>query len=126
MNKTTTIRTIIAMYLFMAISSLTNAQVSIYDFSTSTEVYSEITGGTVLATATANSGAASIDDVIFNLPAGTIPFTFKFDNINYTGCNVSSNGFVTFGATSPAASGSATGYTPISAVTAYSECRSCT
>jgi len=120
MNKTTTIRTIIAMYLFMAISSLTNAQVSIYDFSTSTEVYSEITGGTVLATATANSGAASIDDVIFNLPAGTIPFTFKFDNINYTGCNVSSNGFVTFGATSPAASGSATGYTPISAVTAYS------
>lgn len=121
MNKSTTIKSLISGIFLVAVTCCcTQAQVSIYDFNTSTEAYTEITTGTILATATANSGAASIDDVIFNIPNGTIPFNFKFDNINYTGCNISSNGFVTFGATPPAASGSATGYTPISAVTAYS------
>ncbi|MEP7264260.1 MAG: hypothetical protein ABI772_07180 [Bacteroidota bacterium] len=105
----------------MILISATQAQVNVvYDFNTSSEVYTEITGGTVLATATANSGAASIDDVIFNLPTATLPFSFKFDNINYTGLNISSNGFITFGATPPSATGSGTGFVPISAVTGYS------
>jgi hypothetical protein len=118
-NITTKSLVLIAI-LFVTILPKVNAQVSIYDFSQSSETYTEITGGTVLATATAASGAASIDDIIFNLPSGTLPFNFKFDNINYTGLNVSSNGFVTFGAVAPAASGTATGFTPISAATAYS------
>ena len=73
-----------------------------------------------MATATGTSGVTSLDDVIYDLPAGTIPYTFTFDNIGYTGCKISTNGFITFGATAPAASGSTTGYAPLSAVTAYS------
>jgi PKD-like domain/Secretion system C-terminal sorting domain len=93
---------------------------SLYTFSSSPGTYTEITGGTIIATATATTGAAALDDVVYDLPAGTIPFSFTFDNIAYTGCKVSTNGFITFGTTAPAASGSATGFTPLSAVTAYS------
>lgn len=97
------------------------SQVStIYSFTSTAGTYTAITGGTVIATATATTGAAALDDVIFDLPAGTIPFNFNFDNVNYTGCKISTNGFITFGTTAPAASGSATGFTPLSAVTAYS------
>lgn len=56
-----------------------------------------------------------MDDAIYNLPAGTIPFNFEFDGGVYTGFNVSTNGFITFGATAPAAGL----YTPISGTTAY-------
>ena len=96
------------------------SQVSAYTFVQSTNVYNEITGGTVIVTATGTSGAASLDDVIYDLPAGTIPFSFTFDNTAYTGCKVSTNGFLTFGSTAPAASGTTTGYVPLSATTAYS------
>lgn len=96
-----------------------NAQVSVYNFTQFTGTYVPITGGTVIATATGTSGAASLDDVIYDLPNGTIPFSFNYDNANYTGCKVSTNGFITFGTTAPAASGTTTGYTPISATTAY-------
>lgn len=96
------------------------AQVSSYSFTSQSTAYTEITGGTVLATASGTSGAASLDDVVYNLAAGTIPFNFNFSGTNYTGCYVSTNGFITFGATAPLASGSTTGYTPLSAITAYS------
>ena len=107
--------------LWLLISSfIANAQVSVYNFTQSTGTYTPITGGGVIATATGTTGAASLDDVIYNIPDGTIPFNFNYDNNNYTGCKVSTNGFITFGTTAPAASGSATGFTPLSAVTAYS------
>lgn len=96
------------------------AQVSAYNFQQSTAIYTDITGGTVVATATGTTGAASLDDVIYDLPAGTIPFSFTFDNVAYTGCKISTNGFITFGTTAPSATGSTTGYTPLSATTAYS------
>src|SRR5688572_6603146 len=97
------------------------AQVSTnYSFSSSQGTYTAITGGTVVATATATTGAGALDDVVYTLAAGTIPFNFVFDNVSYTGLRISTNGFITFGATAPAASGSATGFTPLSAVTAYS------
>jgi hypothetical protein len=92
-----------------------DAQVSSYNFSQSSGTYTEITGGTVVATATGTTGIPSIDDVIFNLPAGTIPFDFNFNGTVYTGLNISSNGFITFGATAPAT----TTYTSISATLAY-------
>lgn len=101
-------------------SGRSQAQVSAYSFSQSNGTYTALSGGTVVATATGTSGAASLDDVIYNLPSGTIPFNFTFDNVVYTGCNISTNGFITFGATPPAASGSTTGQTPLSAATAYS------
>lgn len=120
MNKSTIQTTKYLVWLFLLFTGLkTNAQVSAYSFSQSGGSYTEITGGTVVATATGTSGAASLDDVIYNLPAGTIPFSFTFDNVAYTGCNISSNGFITFGATAPAASGTTTGYVPLSATTAY-------
>lgn len=106
--------------LLVLLSSVSGyAQVSAYNFQQSTGTYTEITGGTVVATATGTSGAASLDDVIYDLPAGTIPFSFTYDNVGYTGCKISTNGFITFGTTAPAASGSTTGYTPLSATTAY-------
>lgn len=91
------------------------AQVRDYGFRQSQETYQEITDGTVLATATGAQYQDSFDDLVFNLPAGTIPFNFQFNQISYSGCNVSTNGFITFGATAPL-----TGtYTPISTNTGY-------
>jgi hypothetical protein len=106
--------------LWLLISSfIANAQVSVYNFTQSTGTYTPITGGGVIATATGTTGAASLDDVIYNIPDGTIPFNFNYDNNNYTGCKVSTNGFITFGTTFPSATGTTTGYAPISATTAY-------
>lgn len=89
-----------------------------YNFTATPGTYTPITGGTVIQaqTETGFSSAGGMDDFIYNLPAGTIPFTFSYDGVGYTGCNVSSNGFITFGATAPAGNS----YVPISAATAYS------
>lgn len=97
-------------------SQYIHGQVSTYTFSQSTGTYTEITGGTVIATATATSGVDGLDDVIYSLPNGTIPFNFFFNGTPYTGFNISSNGFITFGITQP----TTTTYTPISATVAYS------
>lgn len=115
----TKIKKLIWILLLLSSSSLLHAQVSVYNFTQLTGTYTEITGGTVIATATGTSGAASLDDVIYTIADGTIPFSFNYDNNNYTGCKVSTNGFITFGSTLPAASGTTTGYTPLSATTAY-------
>ena len=69
-----------------------------------------------LATASATSDPGLGDDRIFNLASGTIPFSFTFNGTAYTGINISTNGFITFGATAPGT----TVYTCISNTTAYS------
>lgn len=122
MNRTLYLNTtkLFTLILAMIFSGKLQAQVSAYNFNQTTATYTAITGGTVVATATGTSGAASLDDVIYDLPAGTIPFSFLFDNVAYTGCKISTNGFITFGTTAPAASGTTTGYVPLSATTAYS------
>jgi hypothetical protein len=89
-------------------------QVSTYGFSQSARTYTAITGGTQIANQTALTGAGAIDDAVYS--SGTIPFTFTFNGTGYTSCNISSNGFITFGATAP---GNAV-YTPISDNTTYS------
>ena len=109
----------LAVILLLAIPGV-HAQVSTYSFTSASSTYTEITGGTVLATATGTSGAASLDDVVYNLPTGAIPFNFNFDGTNHTRCYVSTNGFIAFGTTAPASTGSSTGYTPLSAITLYS------
>lgn len=86
-----------------------------YMFSQSVGTYTPIVGGTVVASFTGTTGALSMDDVTYTLPAGTIPFTFNFDGTGYTGLHINSNGFIAFGATAPA---NAT-YTPLSSATAY-------
>ncbi len=95
-----------------------NAQVANYIFSRSNTPYTEIAGGTVLGVATDNvfDEVLSLDDVIYNVPNGTFPFPFTFNGNTYTGCNVSTNGFLTFGATAPTNNN----YNPISSSAAYS------
>jgi len=117
-NYTNSVKKAITLFLIISFGSI-SAQVSVYNFTQTTGSYTAITGGGVIATASGTSGAASLDDVIYNIPDGSIPFNFNFDNANYTGCKVSTNGFITFGTTFPAVSGTTTGYAPISATTAY-------
>jgi hypothetical protein len=88
------------------------AQVSLYSFAQSSQTYSEITGGTVLATATNEQTPVSLK---WTLPASTIPFNFNYNGIDNTGCTIYSNGFLTFGTTEALA----TATNPISATTAY-------
>lgn len=89
---------------------MSTAQVSAYAFTQSAGAYTAITGGSVIAVATSTSAAGTIDDAVFNLPAASFPFTFTYNGIGYTGCNISSNGYITFGATAPGTAN----YTPIS------------
>jgi len=101
--------------MLMLISAMSYTQVVDYNFSQAAGTYTPISG-TVLASHTGFAlGVNSMDDVIYNIPNGTIPFTFVFDGNGYTGLNVSSNGFLTFGATAPTAGT----YAPISTTTAY-------
>jgi hypothetical protein len=93
-------------------------QISGYTFTSAAGTYTEITGGTIIATASSLSGAGSLDDVIYTLADGTIPFNFGFNGTNYTGLRVSTNGFITFGTTAPATNL----YSPISSTAAYAGC----
>ncbi len=93
--------------LFAAVTALTagKAQVaSSYIFSQNTGVYTPITGGTVLYSGTFDDDAAAV----------TIP-AFEFDGTIYTDIYVATNGYITFGTTSPGLST----YTPISSTGTY-------
>ncbi|KQT30889.1 hypothetical protein ASG22_19535 [Chryseobacterium sp. Leaf405] len=90
-----------------------NAQVSAYSFAQSSGTYTDLPAtANVIATATGNTGAASLDNAVYPV---TLPFGFSFNGSNYTSINVSTNGFITFGATAP---GTAT-YSPISGTETY-------
>jgi hypothetical protein len=103
-------------FLFLSVGHfIAIAQVNFYDFTQSNGTYTELTGATTLATATTTTGATSLDDVNYTLAAGTIPFSFVYDGVSYTGCTVSTNGYITFGTTAPATNS----YIPLSATTAY-------
>jgi hypothetical protein len=105
MRKKSTLRSIALALTMLVSANFAKAQVAIgYTFSQSAGTYTPITGGTVLYTGT-------FDDNVVNV---TIP-SFTFDGVAYTACNVSSNGFITFGATAPAT----TLYAPLSSGTAY-------
>jgi hypothetical protein len=76
-----------------------------YTFTQTAGTYSAISGGTVFQTGT-------FDDVVSS--AVTIP-SFTFNGTAYTSIRISTNGFITFGATAPT-----TGtYIPLSTTTAY-------
>src|ERR1700694_830518 len=91
-----------------------HAQVSTYTFAQSSGTYIALTGGTILGTPTGN-GTSALDDANFAIPAGSFPFTFTFNSIGYTGCNVNTNGYITFGTTTPSSSG----YAPLSSTATY-------
>lgn len=97
---------------FLSCFSFGYAQVSAYSFAQTNDTYTEITGGTVLGTSTTTT---SFDSQVWAIADGSIPFNFNFNGGNYTGCNVNSNGFITFGTTAP----SSTLTSPISSTAAY-------
>ncbi|MFN5346752.1 MAG: fibronectin type III domain-containing protein [Bacteroidota bacterium] len=89
---------------FLSINGFSQS-LSTYQFSSTSSTFNLISGGTLLGKTTASTGnIPSLDKAIYNLPAGTIPFSFKFENNSYTGMNVSSNGFITFGSLAPSSS----------------------
>ncbi|HCN48959.1 MAG TPA: hypothetical protein DIT10_07685 [Chryseobacterium sp.] len=90
---------------------MTSAQVSSYTFSQSSGNYNSISG-TVLGDATGNTAATSLDSNLYPI---SLPFNFVFNGTAYNSANVSTNGFITFGATAPTAGTT----TPISGTAAY-------
>ena len=89
-----------------------NAQVSAYTFSQTNGTYTPITGATVLGTATGNASATNLNSNVYPV---TLPFNFNFNGANYSALNVSTNGYVTFGATAPGTTTAA----PISGTLGY-------
>lgn len=89
-----------------------------YVFQQNSETFQFLSGGTVLATATTDSAggaASSLNSAVFTTPAGAMPFTFYYNGTGYSSVVVSSNGFITFGTTSP----STTNTQPISSTASY-------
>lgn len=83
-----------------------NAQANAYSFTQSLTTYDAVSGGTILGTATANTGAASLYNVSYST---SIPFSFNFNGENFNNLKISSNGYISFGGTDDP-----TGSTPIS------------
>jgi hypothetical protein len=84
-----------------------SAQVSNYTFQQVSGTYSEITGGTVLGTATANNySVGALYSLVYTINP---PFAFNFNGFTYSSIYVHSTGYITFG-TPPAT----TNYVPIS------------
>jgi hypothetical protein len=79
-----------------------------YKFTSSSGVYTAITGGTVW-----QSGTTLGTNTVTNV---SLPFDFNFNGSDYNAINISNNGFITFGATAPGV----TNYAALSISTAFS------
>lgn len=101
--------------LFLLASATASfAQVVAYEFTQSQGTYIPLTASaTVIATPTALTSTGSVDDQVYPLEAGIIPFPFSISDTEYTGLQVYANGFVAFGA--PLSNSSS----PISSSTEY-------
>jgi hypothetical protein len=91
-------------FLMLFAAGVTQAQVANMLFTQSSGTYTEITGGTVLATGTFD------DTMITNVAIG---FTFNANGVDFTTMNVNPNGYIKFDPTSTATMG----YAPISSST---------
>ena len=89
----------LGLILFMACISTGYSQVASYTFSQSNDAFSEITGGTVVGTPTANTVAGSLDSYVTS--ALSLPFSFTYNSISVSTVYMSSNGFLSLGATAP-------------------------
>src|SRR6218665_4024 len=85
----------IALLVCLISSQISFAQISNYGFSQNGNTYQTLTGATIVATATANTGSASLDDERYDNIA--IPFAFSFGGQSYTALNISTNGYINFG-----------------------------
>lgn len=82
----------------LALAAAVGAQVgSSYTFAQTVGSYAPITGGTVLGTA---MPANPLDDTTF---AVSLPFVFLYDGTQQTTVQINTNGWIAFGAASPAA-----------------------
>ena len=89
----------------LAFAAAASAQVgTAYTFSQSVGTFAPITGGTIITTA---SPSNTLDDSTF---AVTLPFAVPFNGVSYSTIQVNTNGWISFGATSPGT----TQYTPLS------------
>lgn len=98
-------KNLLSVFAALILSQGLQAQVSAYTFTQTTGTYVPVTGTDLF-------GASWNDNVSAALPLG---FTFQFNAVSYSSVTVSSNGFVTFGATAP----TATNYLPVSNTGAY-------
>lgn len=96
---------ILSLFALLFWNSNSNAQVNLYGFVQTSNTYTPIAGGTTVI-------ASPWDD---NTATASIPFIFTFNGIGYNSVTVSSNGFLSFGATAPGT----TNYVPISSATGY-------
>ena len=78
--------------------------VASYSFAASSGTYAPITGGTVVASSSWDDSGAAV--------AAPIGFSYTFNGVSYTTCNVNLNGYVSFGTTT-----STTNYSPLSTLT---------
>jgi hypothetical protein len=101
----TTVISLVA--IFIIPGTKLQAQVGFYSFSQS------LVGYTPLSAASATAIAAPFNDAVSG--AVNIGFPFVFNGAPYSQCRISANGFITFGATAPAANI----ISPISNTTAY-------
>lgn len=91
----TLLRAVIIMCLICS-STLSKGQLlPSYSFSQQTGTFSAITGGSVAASGT------GLTDQRYSV---SLPFTFNFDNVNYTSINLAVNGFMSLGTTDPGSS----------------------
>jgi hypothetical protein len=104
---------ILSLFFALTLIASANAQINTMQFTQTPGVYTEIGGDTTVALATGTTGAASLDDVVYGNNA--LPFTFTFNGVGHTSFSITTNGFITFGATLPGG----TTYSPISSTTAY-------
>lgn len=98
-------KNLLSVFAALILSQGLQAQVTAYTFAQTTGTYVPVTGTDLF-------GAAWNDNVAADIPLG---FTFQFNAVSYSSVTVSSNGFVTFGATAP----TATNYLPVSNTGAY-------
>jgi PKD repeat protein len=106
-------RTLSAILSVLTLASVASAQIATtYSFTQQPGTYTPITGGTQVGVVTGSSGAVSLDDVIYPI---TLPFPFFYNGVTHTSGHLSTNGFWTFGATTPGT----TNYAPLSSTIAY-------
>jgi PKD repeat protein len=106
-------RTLSAILSVLTLASVASAQIATtYSFTQQPGTYTPITGGTQLGVVTGSTGAVSLDDVVYPI---SLPFPFFYNGVTHTSGHLSSNGFWTFGATTPGP----TNYAPLSSTIAY-------
>ena len=77
---------------FLFLSSLSNAQVSNYTYTTGTGTYTQLTGAGITLENSADNGDNDDGYILIDLP-----FTFNYNSINYTQVTAGTNGWLAMG-----------------------------